>query len=331
MPTILPADLLDEEVPDTGQDCREWRVGQDVHGRRVDVALAQWAPDFTRSYLQQLIQDGHVWIDGRAMNRPGTRLSVGQQVRLECVAPPRDQAFLPEPMALDIVYEDEHLLVINKPAGLVVHPAPGHWTGTLLNGLLALGGGGEDLPRAGIVHRLDRDTTGLMVVARSRTAMDRLVQMMAARDIQRQYLAVAWRLWRGNTEVQVSRPIGRDPRNRLRMAVMDPMRQGGKSACTDLKLLSQGQGAFMVHCRLHTGRTHQIRVHLASLGHPLIGDGLYGGRSLDRMNRQALHAYHLAFRHPVSGQLMDWFVPPPDDFAAVADHFGLNYNWDSTK
>ena len=229
-------------------------------------------------------------------------------------------------MALDIVYEDSHLLVINKPAGLVVHPAPGNWSGTLLNGLLAHDQQASFLLRAGIVHRLDKDTSGLMVVARQRQTMDQLVGMIAARSVSREYIALAHGAWEGSKTRQVEAPIGRDPRNRLRMAVVDLERNSGKTASTVVSLLDNSDKYCLVKCKLHTGRTHQIRVHMAFLGHPLISDEVYGGAIAANLQRQALHACRLAFVHPATGVAMEFKSPLAPDLQAAAAIFGLRYN-----
>jgi 23S rRNA pseudouridine1911/1915/1917 synthase len=218
------------------------------------------------------------------------------------------------------------LLVINKPAGLVVHPAPGNWSGTLLNGLLGRDDAMRFLPRAGIVHRLDKDTSGLMVVAKTREAMDRLVEMIAAREVNRDYLAVGQHEWQGSRQQQVALPIGRDPRNRLRMAVIDLDRNSGKTAMTDISLIDNQDKYCLVRCKLHTGRTHQIRVHMAALGHPLVSDAVYGGESAAGMTRQALHARRLGFEHPVSGQALTFISPVPADLEAAMAELGLSYN-----
>jgi 23S rRNA pseudouridine1911/1915/1917 synthase len=226
-----------------------------------------------------------------------------------------------------VVHADPHLLVIDKPAGLVVHPAPGNWSGTLLNGLLALDAAFADLPRAGIVHRLDKDTSGLMLVARSRQSMEALVRMIAAREVRRQYLALAHKPWAGSARREVHAVIGRDPANRLRMAVVDPARHAGKPAHTTVERLDSTPEACLVRCTLHTGRTHQIRVHMASLGHPLIGDATYGGSATPVLQRQALHAYHLALAHPISGVALDFISRLPADFEAECIRQALRYNF----
>jgi 23S rRNA pseudouridine1911/1915/1917 synthase len=229
-------------------------------------------------------------------------------------------------MDIVTVHEDEHLRIIDKPAGLVVHPAPGHWSGTLLNGLLALDPKAVLLPRAGIVHRLDRDTSGLMIVARTRAAMDAMVALIAAREVKRQYLAMGHKPWEGAAARQVDAPIGRDPRNRLRMAVVDLERHAGKTARTLIERLDGNTEGCAVRCTLETGRTHQIRVHMASIGHPLVGDALYGGAPAAGLSRQALHAFRLAFVHPVTQAALEFRSPPPADLRQALQAWGLDYN-----
>jgi 23S rRNA pseudouridine1911/1915/1917 synthase len=307
----------------------EWRklsVSAGQHGERLDKALVDAAPEFSRNHLQQLIEAGRVTVNSQVARKASHKVKAGEELVIELRPTPQSQAFTPQAMPLDVVFEDAHILVINKPAGLVVHPAPGNWSGTLLNGLLAYDTAITTVPRAGIVHRLDKDTSGLMVVAKSRLVMDALVQAIAARDVSRQYLAVAHRPWTGPTRQTVDSPIGRDPRNRLRMAVVDLENQSGKTAKTDMVLLSNVDGGCFVRCILHTGRTHQIRVHMASLGHPLIADTVYGGSVTAGMHRQALHAERLAFAHPVSAEQLVFEAPPPRDFMDLLSALGLRYN-----
>jgi 23S rRNA pseudouridine1911/1915/1917 synthase len=244
------------------------------------------------------------------------------QVRLQ----PTDmsQAFVPQDLPLDVVFEDAHLRVIHKSVGMVVHPAPGNWSGTLLNGLLFLDAGLKLIPRAGIVHRLDKDTSGLMVTARTRPAMDALVHMIAARQVHREYLAIAHRPWRGASPREVDAPIGRDPRQRLRMAVVDLAEQSGKTAHTSLRCLDSQELGCLVHCTLHTGRTHQIRVHMSSIGHPLLADTLYGGSHAANLQRQALHAYKLGFIHPMTGESLQFHRPLPSDMQQALSDWGLS-------
>ena len=298
-----------------------------AHGRRLDQALAEQVPEFSRSYLQQLVVQGAVAVNGRVASKPSLRLRAGDTGTIELRATPQSQAFRPEPMHLNICHSDDHILVIDKPAGLVVHPAPGNWRGTLLNGLLAQDAACAALPRAGIVHRLDKNTSGLMVVARTRTAMDALIRAISLHEVGREYLALAHRTWQGEPRREVDRPIGRDPANRLRMAVVDLERHSGKTARTDVEMLANGPGGCLVRCTLHTGRTHQIRVHLAALGHPLVADELYGGRPEVGMERQALHAFRLRLDHPVTGARLTFTSGLPRDFSEALQHWGLGYNF----
>jgi len=267
-----------------------------------------------------------VRLRGAPAGKPSLRVKAGDRGEIELRPTPQSQAFVPEPIPLAVAYEDEHLLVIDKPAGLVVHPAPGNWRGTLLNALLARDEAARMLPRAGIVHRLDKDTSGLMVVARTRQAMDRLVAQIAAREVARQYLALAHRPWQGPPQRRVEAAIGRDPRNRLRMAVVDLERNAGKPAATVFQLLAAGESGCGLLCTLETGRTHQIRVHAAHIGHPLVGDALYGGVPAAGLARQALHAFRLAFAHPVTGATLAFHASPPADLRAAWAAWGLRYN-----
>jgi 23S rRNA pseudouridine1911/1915/1917 synthase len=240
------------------------------------------------------------------------KVRVGQRLRV-CLWPTAQTlAFRPEAMPLDVVYEDQALLVLAKPAGLVVHPAAGNWSGTLLNGLLAHHADAAMLPRAGIVHRLDKDTSGLMVVAKTLPAMTALVRAIAAREVRRVYLALAHGTPAWQTQT-IDAPIGRDPASRIRMAVIG----SGKPARTDVECLARGDRVCGLRCTLHSGRTHQIRVHLASRGHPLVGDALYGGRPGWGLARQGLHAVRLEFVHPASGMRLDFERPLPSDLAAA--------------
>ena len=305
-----------------GAEQRTLAVPVEWHGQRIDRALAALVPEFSRSHLQQLLLEGAVRWRGQPVAKVSARVQAGDAIDIELRPTAQASAFLPEPMALDVVHEDEHLLVIHKPAGLVVHPAAGHWSGTLLNGLLAYHRAAADLPRAGIVHRLDKDTSGLMLVGKTRVAVDALVRAIAAREVSRQYLALAHGAWRGASPLDVDRPIGRDPQHRLRMAVV----AGGKPARTTVVRLDSRDDACLVACRLHTGRTHQIRVHMASLGHTLVGDAVYGGRPAFGLQRQALHAASLGLAHPVHGGWLSFWSPPPADLAQALSDSGLRYN-----
>jgi 23S rRNA pseudouridine1911/1915/1917 synthase len=327
---LVSADLLSdahEELENTVEvELREAAMPISAHGDRLDRALASIVPEFSRTYLQQLIESGAVRLNRQAVVKTSAKVKAGDLVQIELKPTPQSQAFKPEAIPLDVVFEDAHLLIINKQPGLVVHPAPGNWSGTLLNGLLARDEATRFLPRAGIVHRLDKDTSGLMVVAKTREAMDRLVEMIAAREVNREYLAVGHRAWVGSRQQQVALPVGRDPRHRLRMAVVDLDRNSGKTALTDISLIDNQTKHCLVRCKLHTGRTHQIRVHMAALGHPLVSDALYGGEAAAGLLRQALHARRLAFAHPVTGEPMAFWAPLPADLENAIAALGLSYN-----
>jgi 23S rRNA pseudouridine1911/1915/1917 synthase len=324
-------DLLEDSSTEEGRvalsvEVRAILVGPDFHGQRLDRMLAAAVPEFSRSYLQQLLEDGAVTRAGLPALKSSQKVKAGESWNVELRATPQSQAFKPEQMDLKIVYEDDHMRIIDKPVGMVVHPAPGHWSGTLMNGLLGLDTQLMDLPRAGIVHRLDKDTSGLMVVARTRQAMDALVKKIAAREVKRQYLAISDKPWAGSKQKTVDLPIGRDPVQRLRMAVVDLAKNSGKSATTHFHLLAQSEQGCLVRCILETGRTHQIRVHMASLKLPLLGDAVYGGTAHPLMPRQALHAEQLALAHPFSGIQLAFKSSLPQDFQNLLKAWSLSYN-----
>ncbi|MEI7514633.1 MAG: RluA family pseudouridine synthase [Betaproteobacteria bacterium] len=323
--TLDEGDAVDEVLSDASET-RQGEVAVAQHGDRLDRALTHLAPEFSRNYLQQLIDAGWVQINGQVVRKHAHKVRAADVLTLELHPTPQSQAFKPQAMDLVVMYQDPHILVIDKPAGMVVHPAPGNWSGTLLNGLLALDEKMVAMPRAGIVHRLDKDTSGLMVVARTRQAMDALVAAIAVRSVSRQYLAVGHRTWSGKPSVCVDAPMGRDPRNRLRMAVVDLLKTPGKTAKTDIHFVANTVDGCLVRCVLHTGRTHQIRVHMASIGHPLVADKVYGGTDRYGMVRQALHAFRLAFDHPVTGAALAFESPVPADFEHLLKTWGLSYN-----
>jgi 23S rRNA pseudouridine1911/1915/1917 synthase len=302
----------------------EARVPLTAAGRRFDQALAELFPDYSRSRLTAWIKSGAATLDG-ATAPPRQLLRGGEQVRLEAELE-AEVASAPEDIALAIVHEDEHLLVLDKPAGLVVHPGAGNPSGTLLNALLHHDAKLAELPRAGIVHRLDKDTSGLMVVAKTLPAMTALVEMLSRHDVERQYEAVVLgSLVSGGT---VDEPIGRSMGDRLRQAVRDE--ESGKHAVTHYRLRERFRAHSLLQCNLETGRTHQIRVHLTHIGHPLVGDPLYGGglklprraapelvAALRGFRRQALHAERLAFEHPVTGEALAFTTERPADMTAL--------------
>jgi 23S rRNA pseudouridine1911/1915/1917 synthase len=296
--------------PESDAEWRRATVGAELHGQRLDKALVSLAPEFSRSHLQGLIERGHVRLDGLPANSASRKLRAGQSVEVELVPTAESLAFRPEPVAFPVIFEDAHLLVVDKPAGLVVHPAAGNWSGTLLNGLLARDPTAAALPRAGIVHRLDKDTSGLMVVGRTLPAVTALVRAIAQREVHREYLALAHGVLAGGVR-PVEAPIGRDPGSRIRMAVV----AAGKPARTDVEPLASASGITAVRCTLHTGRTHQIRVHMAHIGHPLVADAVYGGRPALGLTRQALHACRLRLRHPITGVELAFESPLPTDLA----------------
>ncbi|ACC70156.1 RluA family pseudouridine synthase [Paraburkholderia phymatum] len=315
----------DDEAP------RVVTVPPGLAGERLDKVLAKVFPEFSRSRLQSWIEAQRVHVDGQPakIRQP---VPLGASIELVPDLLPEQLAFTAEPVPLDVVYEDDTLVVINKPAGLVVHPAAGNWSGTVLNGLLhRYGDAAAGLPRAGIVHRLDKETSGLMVVARTLEAQTDLVRQLQARTVKRRYLALVW----GNMpdDGTIDAPIGRDPRERTRMAVVTGA--AGKPARTHFRRIDstvwERQPVSAIHCDLETGRTHQIRVHCAHIGHPLLGDPVYGRargkRSVTPLPggfaRQALHAWRLALVHPKTGRTMQWRADVPGDIAELSEALGL--------
>ncbi|MGQ4660174.1 23S rRNA pseudouridine(1911/1915/1917) synthase RluD [Lysobacter sp. F6437] len=297
-------------------------IPETAAGRRFDAVLAELFPDYSRSRLSAWIKSGDALLDGQQV-RPRDPVRGGEAVSLSVVLDVQTRSE-PEDIALDVLFEDEHVIVIDKPAGLVVHPGAGNPTGTLVNALLHRDPDLNALPRAGIVHRLDKDTSGVMVVARTLVAHTALVAQLSARDVHRQYLAVvSGALVSGGT---ANAAIDRHPRDRIRMAV----REDGRDAITHYRLRERFRAHTLLECRLETGRTHQIRVHMAHLKHPIIGDRLYGGSlklprgatdelvaALRGFKRQALHAETLEFMHPASGEPVRCSAPMPADMQAL--------------
>ncbi len=308
-------------------------VDEEAEGLRLDTFLAERLDDVSRTRIQRLIREGAILLDG-ARAKPSTQVESGQAVLLPEDLSPPIPSVEPEDVAFTPLFEDEDILVLDKPAGLVVHPAPGNWSGTLVNGLLkrwpqwrAPGG----MPRPGIVHRLDKETSGLMVVARTHRAYESLRRQIAERRVARWYVALVWGVLPAQEGI-IDRPIGRDPANRQRMAVL---RRGGREAVTHWQVLWRFDWLTLVRLVLRTGRTHQIRVHLSSLGHPVFGDSVYGGvRYASRLSprerpvahgllrslgRTALHAYHLEFEHPADGERLLFESPVPPDMERVLE------------
>jgi 23S rRNA pseudouridine1911/1915/1917 synthase len=300
------------------------RIPEHLRGHRLDQALAELVPEYSRSRLQQWIRAGQVTLD-RRVPKTRERVQGGEQVRIEAELAPQS-AVEAQAIPLSVVYEDADLLVINKPPGLVVHPAAGNPDGTLQNALLHHDPDLAALPRAGIVHRLDKDTSGLMMVARNLAAHNRLVAALQAREVHREYLAVVNTVLTAGGEVDA--PIGRHPVDRKRMAVVS----GGKPARTRYRVMERYRAHSLVRLQLETGRTHQIRVHMAHIHCPIVGDPVYGGRlrlprgagealreALQTFRRQALHALRLSLAHPGSGEPVSWEVPPPADLQALIE------------
>ncbi|MFN4148935.1 MAG: 23S rRNA pseudouridine(1911/1915/1917) synthase RluD [Rhodocyclaceae bacterium] len=286
-------------------------------GMRLDAVLAKLFPEHSRSRLQHWLREGLIRVDG-ALADPKRKVLGGETVT--CAAAPAPSfADAAEDIPLSILYEDESLIVIDKPAGLVVHPGNGNERGTLMNALLHHAPQLAQVPRAGIVHRLDKDTSGLMVVAKNLAAQTGLVRALAAREVKRHYLALV--LGTLTADGVIDAPIGRHPTQRIKMAVV---KSGGKAARTHYFVRERFARCTLLECRLETGRTHQIRVHLASIGHPLVGDPVYGRKKsgdarLDAFPRQALHAFRLALVHPELGSEMQWESSLPADFTALLE------------
>jgi 23S rRNA pseudouridine1911/1915/1917 synthase len=302
-------------VPEPLETIVEVTIPAECAGIRLDQALARLLPDWSRSRLQTWIREKRISVDG-AEAIPKQKVWSGEKVEVRPAIGPVDAIHAPEPISLDIVYEDESLIVINKPAGLVVHPGSGNWQGTMLNALLHHATALSGVPRAGIVHRLDKDTSGLLVVAKTLEAQTHLVRQLQKHTVNRDYLALV--LGTVSMEGWVDAPVGRHPIERTKMAVT----ANGKPARTFYHVLEKLDGCTLLRCRLETGRTHQIRVHMHSIGHPLLGDPVYRGKPdrhiqniarLAGFSRQALHAHRLELTHPQQGKRMAWEVPLPDD------------------
>ncbi len=325
----LPDDLTDDDALDDADvgaslDPISLRLDAGSQGVRLDKALSALLPQFSRGRIQQWIEDGLVLVDGKPAKVRSLMLGV-ETISVQPQPAEQEHAFAPEPVPLTVVHEDASIIVLHKPVGLVVHPAAGNWSGTLLNGLLYRWPELEGVPRAGIVHRLDKDTSGLLVVARTLIAQTDLVRQLQERTMGREYLALVWGQPVSSGRIEAA--IARHPRERTRMAVSkSPL---AKPAVTHYQKIASGQidgrPVALLRCKLETGRTHQIRVHLQSIGFPIVGDAVYGKSHLVSVfPRQALHAEKLGLVHPASGNDCEWQAPLPDDMAALLDRAGIS-------
>lgn len=300
-------------------------VSQDWHKSRLDHFVTHHCPDISRSYLKKLIKQGHILLNQQAQSKSGVTLKTGDQIEID-IPPVQSLEIEAEDIPLDIVFEDEHLLVINKPADFVVHPGPGHSSGTLVNALLhhcdnLSGIGGVERP--GIIHRLDKDTTGLMMVAKHDQSHQHLTQQLQTRTLKRHYYALVENNFREESGT-VSAPMARHPKDRKRMAVVP----GGKEAITHWRVVEQFREYSYLSLQLQTGRTHQIRVHMQHLQHSIIGDLVYGSRKKFPMTltRQMLHAYQIGFIHPESEEEMTFKIELPEDFQKALDYLGKSFS-----
>ncbi len=310
----------------TEGDIRQLVIPDAEGGKRLDQALSDLLPEFSRNRIQNWIRARKISVDD-AWGTTKMKVSGGESVRVEIESDPNATPDEPEAIPLDVVYEDSMLMVINKPVGLVVHPGSGNRHGTLLNALLHWVPQVAELPRAGIVHRLDKDTSGLMVVAKTLKAHTDLVRQLQARTAKREYLALVYgEVDRSGT---VDAPLARDPHNRIKRGVHSM----GKTAITHYEVVERFPGIALLRCRLETGRTHQIRVHMQHIGHPLVGEQVYSASRRSHYKipfpRQALHAERLGLIHPVTQESMLWECPLPTDFAELLDALRANKAWNS--
>lgn len=310
----------------TGGDIRELVIPDEQGGQRLDLALSAMLPEFSRNRIQNWIRARKISVDD-AFGTTRMKVSGGEAVRVEIEADPNATPDAPEAIPLDVVFEDSMLLVVNKPAGLVVHPGSGNRQGTMLNALLHWVPQVAELPRAGIVHRLDKDTSGLLVVAKTLKSHTDLVRQLQARTVKREYLALVYgEVDRGGT---VEAPLARDPHNRTKRTVHSQ----GKEAVTHYDVVERFPGITLLRCKLETGRTHQIRVHMQHIGHPLVGDTVYSASRRSHLKiafaRQALHAERLGLIHPVTQAFMQWECPLPADFASLLEALRENTAWNN--
>lgn len=313
-------------MPDYQRISLKATVPEHLEGERLDFIAAELFQQYSRSHLQRWIKSGELQVDGKQF-KAKERLFADQELQIEAKVAIEAEEDKAQAIDLNIVYEDDDLLVINKPAGLVVHPAVGHSDNTLLNGILHHCPSVADLPRAGIVHRLDKDTSGIMVVAKTAEAQEALIEQLQERTVNRHYFALVQGVITAGATIDA--PIGRHPNNRQKQAVL---KEGGKEAITHYRVEQRYRAQTLVRCQLESGRTHQIRVHMAHARYPVVGDRLYGGRpklpkaaepelieALQQFSRQALHAYKLGLIHPTSGDYCEWEIPIADDMQHLLD------------
>ncbi|WP_349251876.1 23S rRNA pseudouridine(1911/1915/1917) synthase RluD [Azoarcus sp. L1K30] len=313
-------ELTDYSPADADDSPAELMIPRDFAGLRIDQALARLFPEHSRSRLQAWLREGRILVDGGTPDAKH-RIWGGERLLVSAAPEPQTHAEQAEDIPLNIVFEDADVLVVNKPAGLVVHPGSGNWSGTLLNALLHHAPALEGVPRAGIVHRLDKDTSGLLVVAKTLAAQTDLIRQLQARTVKRHYLALVHGVVAAAGEVDA--PIGRHPSQRTKMAVVG----NGRPALTRYVVRERLAKTSLLECRLETGRTHQIRVHMAHIGHPLVGDPVYGLKRagdpiVDAFSRQALHAFRLGLVHPSSGLELEWFAPIAEDILSLVEQLG---------
>ena len=306
---------------------KEFKVPIELGGKRIDTVIQSLLPEFSRTRIQKWIKDGYVKVDNLPVH-PKKKIIGGEYIEIEIQPDEQSYQFEPEAIPLDIVFEDKYILVINKPSNLVVHPAAGNWSGTLLNAILNHSPLNKNLPRAGIVHRLDKNTTGLMVVAKDEVSQQHLVRQLQSKKVNREYRAIVWgQVWKNKS---INEPIGRHPSVRVKMAVN---KINGKDSITHYEVLERFGLHSYLRCNLETGRTHQIRVHMQFNDSPIVGDPVYGLKKIIpiknmtsdlrkaalEFDRQALHAIGLGLIHPFTNEPMKWVIDLPEDMKALLD------------
>lgn len=329
--SIMPNQLNEDDL----LTIKQFNIDNKFANLRLDVALGAIIPEISRTRITNWIKQGQVFLDNKV--RPAKyKVTGGEEVIINANFEGETLNSLPENIPLDIIYEDEHLLVLNKPAGLIVHPGNGNWNGTLLNALLFHYPKLQNIPRAGIVHRLDKDTSGLMMVAKTLLSQVNLIKQLQQREVTRIYRAIVC----GNTPLAgvIDKNMGRDPRNRIKMTTLEV---GGKPALTKYRVLQYWHNFSYIECKLETGRTHQIRVHLKSIKHPLVADNTYGNKKINyltntvkaitNLNRQALHAIKLSFIHPVTQEQLSFQCAIPEDIKQLITSLNEEYQLDTAK